>query len=318
MIYDSENGLDITNKDRKQDYNNKHLSLCGADCEYKGYDINTKKSECDCNYKLVLENISDMTQNKEKLIDKFTDIKSIFNLNVAKCYKELFTINGLMNNIGNYILLVMIFLNLICLISFLVKGYKLLIKTIYDLVEQKMNIVKIKNVETTKRLITRNRKKGKDKLIDKLSANIAQKTKINKYGKIKSINIEKNKKIKKIEINSNKLNNKYQKNKKIINTKIKFKKIKSKNINNSKHLNFKKSDNKDKKTINNYNSSLKLNDIIYKNEKTKLYKDNKKSSFNDYELENLTYKMALKLDKRTYCNYYTYLLGRSQLLLFAV
>ena len=135
-----------------------------------------------------------------------------------------------MNNIGNYILLVMIFLNLICLISFLVKGYKLLIKTIYGLVEQKMNIVKIKNVETTNRLITRNRKKDKDKLINKLSANIAQKTKINKYGKIKSINIKKNKKIKKIEINSNKLNNKYQKNKKIINTKIKFKKIKSKNI----------------------------------------------------------------------------------------
>ena len=162
-----------------------------------------------------------MTQNKEKLIDKFTDIKSIINLNIVKCYKELFTINGLKNNIGNYILLVMIFLNLICLISFLVKGYKLLIKTIYDLVEQKMNIVRIKNVETTKRLITRNRKKDKDKLIDKLSANIAQKTKINKYDKIKSTNIKKNKKIKKIEINSNKLNNKYQKNKKIINTKIK-------------------------------------------------------------------------------------------------
>jgi len=135
----SENDLDITNKDRKKDYNNKHLSLCEADCEYKGYDINTKKSECDCNYKLVLENISDMTQNKEKLIDKFTDIKSIINLNIVKCYKELFTINGLKNNIGNYILLVMIILNLICLISFLVKGYKLLIKSI--------NIIKIQKTK---------------------------------------------------------------------------------------------------------------------------------------------------------------------------
>ena len=302
----SENGLDITNKDRKQYYNDRHLSLCGADCEYQGYDIDTKKSECDCNHKLVLENISSIIQNKEKLIDKFTNIKGIFNLNIAKCYKELFTINGLINNIGSYILLVMIILNLICLISFLVKGYKLLIKTIHDLVEKKKNKVKIENVETSNKRTTG--RKNNDK--NKLSSNIAPKTKINKYNKG-----EKNRKIKKMENNSNK---KYKKDKKIIDIKIVLKKLKSKNIKNSKHFHFQKLINKDKKSFSNYNSSLKSIDFISKQEKVKLKlnKYNKKSSLNEFELENLSYKMALKLDKRTYCNYYTYLLGRGQLLLF--
>jgi len=307
----SENDLDITNKDRKQYYNNKHLSLCGTDCEFKGYDINTKKSECDCNYKLVLENISNIIQTKEKLIDKFTDIKSIFNLNIVKCYKELFTINGLINNIGSYILLVIIFLNIICLISFLLKGYKLLIKTIYNLVEQNKIKVKMENVETTSKWITGNKKRDKDKL----SANKTLKTKINKYDKIKSIKGEKNKKIE-INSNKNKLNNKYQKDRKIRNIKIKLKKIKRINMKNSNHFHFKKENNKEKKSIITYDSSLKLNDFIDKNKELKLYEDNKKSSLNEYELENLTYRIALSLDKQTYCNYYTYLLGRSQLLLF--
>ena len=227
----SENDLDITNKDRKKDYNNKHLSLCEADCEYKGYDINTKKSECDCNYKLVLENISDIVQHKEKLFDKFTDIKSIFNLNIVKCYKELFTIDGLKNNIGSYILLGMIFLNIICLILFLVKGYKLLIKSIHDIKIQK----------------------------------------------------------------------------------IKSKITKKKKMNNVQCFHSKKYHNKNRKQVSIYNSTFKMNP---KDEKIKPSNDIKKSSFNDYELENLTYKMALKLDKRTYCNYYIYLLGKSQLILF--
>ena len=61
------------------------------------------------------------------------------------------------------------------------------------------------------------------------------------------------------------------------------------------------------KQVSIYNSTFKKNP---KDKKIKLNKDSKKSSFNDYELENLTYKMALKLDKRTYifsiiiCNKY--------------
>ena len=76
-----------------------------------------------------------------------------------------------------------------------------------------------------------------------------------------------------------------------------YKKINNKSI----------SKNKNKKQINIYSSTFKLNP---KNEKKRLNKDTKQSkqfkqsSLNEFELENLTYKMALKLDKRTYCNYY--------------
>ena len=86
----SENSLDITIKDRKIDFNNNNLSLCESNCEYKGYNIETKRSECECKFKLVLSNISDIIDNKDKLIAHFKDIKSIMNLNVIKCFKNYF------------------------------------------------------------------------------------------------------------------------------------------------------------------------------------------------------------------------------------
>ena len=73
----------------------------------------------------------------------------------------------------------------------------------------------------------------------------------------------------------------------------------------------------DTKSINNnFNSTYKLKDLSEKKEKLKLNKRNKKASLSEYELEMLPYKQALKSDKRTFCSYYIYLLGRSQTLLF--
>ena len=342
----SENGLDFTNKDRKKVYNDKHLSLCEADCKYQGYDIDTKKSECDCNYKLVLENISDIIQHKDKIIDKFTNIKSTLNLNVAKCYKGLLSINNLMYNIGSYVLLVMIILNIICLILFLVKGYKFIINIIDDLAKPKINKVKFENVETTNKKTSKKKKKDKDKDKDKLSVNTTIATKANKYDTIRSTKSAKNRKnekdklsvntsiananksyrydtlkstksvkygkIKKTESNLNNFDTKSQKEVSNRNIKIKGNKIKS-----TKGSHVKKIYNMDTKSINNnFNSTYKLKDLSEKKEKLKLNKKNKKASLSEYELEMLPYKQALKSDKRTFCSYYFYLLGRSQTLLF--
>ena len=48
-----------------------------------------------------------------------------------KCYNILFSSKGLLFNIGSYILLAIIFLNIILLISFITKGYKNLLDKIY-------------------------------------------------------------------------------------------------------------------------------------------------------------------------------------------
>ena len=59
----------------------------------------------------------------------FIDIKSSMNIKLLKCSKDLFYIKGIKNNICNYINIIMILLNIICLILFTCKGYTRLKKT---------------------------------------------------------------------------------------------------------------------------------------------------------------------------------------------
>ena len=56
-------------------------------------------------------------------MSKFKDINNIMNIKLLKCYKELFTSKGLKNNIGSYIILFLIFINFICAILFIIKGF---------------------------------------------------------------------------------------------------------------------------------------------------------------------------------------------------
>lgn len=39
-------------KDRRNEYLNNNLSLGESNCEYEGYDINTKKAKCECVIKI--------------------------------------------------------------------------------------------------------------------------------------------------------------------------------------------------------------------------------------------------------------------------
>ena len=100
--------------------------------EINGYDSNSEKVKCKCNVKSQIS-------NSTIIYKSFTEIQSILNLDVVKCYRVLFTREGLINNIGNYVLLSIIFYYIISLIIFISKGYKNLSDKINEL------IIKIKN-----------------------------------------------------------------------------------------------------------------------------------------------------------------------------
>ena len=53
--YTSENGTDMTLSDRQNDFINQNLSLCEKNCDFIGYDNNTKYASCDCQIKNVCE-----------------------------------------------------------------------------------------------------------------------------------------------------------------------------------------------------------------------------------------------------------------------
>ena len=143
----SENGTDISLADRKNEFVNNNLTLCEEDCEFKGYDSNTKKASCSCEVKISLPLISEINIDKNKLYNSFSDIKNIANLDLMKCYDTLFSKKGLKKNYGFYILMVNILLFIICLIIFYAKEHKKFRKIIYRIIIYKKKNKEYKSIQ---------------------------------------------------------------------------------------------------------------------------------------------------------------------------
>ena len=62
----SEDGTDITLKDRKTDFINKNKTVCQEECVFTKYDKENMKVECECNAKESSSSIIYMNINKEK------------------------------------------------------------------------------------------------------------------------------------------------------------------------------------------------------------------------------------------------------------
>ena len=125
--YTTEQKTDITINDRRNEFNSKNMSLCESLCEFNGYDSNSEKVKCKCNVKSQISNSTIIYKN-------FTEIKFILNLDVVKCYRVLFTREGLINNFRSYVLLSILFYYIISLIIFISKGYKNLSDKINELI----------------------------------------------------------------------------------------------------------------------------------------------------------------------------------------
>ena len=113
------------------------MSLCEKNCEFFGYDFQTKKAICECNVQDRSPLLFNDIINKEKLLNNFVDIKSISNINVMKCYDLLLSKNSLTNNTGNYILLSIISMNVILSLFFYFKGYQKIMNKIKKIMELK-------------------------------------------------------------------------------------------------------------------------------------------------------------------------------------
>ena len=230
------------------------MSVCEKDCTFKDYSFDTKKVSCECFVKIKVPLISEIKVNKNKFINDISNISNIINFDIVKCYKTLFTKEGLIKNIGSYILLFIIKFNIIIILLFIIKGFK-----------------EIKNL-----------------------INYITKNKINKKNENKKQKDEPPKKTK---------------------VKVKKKKKKKKNINISENMS--------KFEIMNDNSDLKFkNNIKSKNNKnielTTLNDTNDINliKYNDNELNSLSYKNALIIDRRDYFNYYFSLLKTKHIILF--
>ena len=99
------------------------------------------------------------------MLDSFTNIKKIINFDVIKCYKLLFTKEGLISNIGSYILFGNIFIAFLIMLIFIFRGYGLFIGKMKNVlkIKEKSNNTNKKNILTNNLGFKRKNKINKKK-----------------------------------------------------------------------------------------------------------------------------------------------------------
>ena len=119
----SEDGTDITMKDRQKEFINKDRVLCQENCILSEYNYDTSIAKCSCQVKECAQSFADMSIDKDKLLNNFINIKNFINYKFLKCYKNLFNKKGILNNIGCYLLFIIIFFHIIAIFIFRFKQF---------------------------------------------------------------------------------------------------------------------------------------------------------------------------------------------------
>ena len=347
----SKNGTDITLHDRKNEFIDNNMTLCEEDCSLVEYNKTTEKVKCNCKIKINLPIIQKVKFDKNQLLEHFTDINRIMNIELLKCYKKVFIIKNLIKNYGFLFYSFMLLLYVICLLIFYLKSFSILTKEakkIVNDIESVSKQKKIKKVDLNKsidddksvksRAISVNtilnkghskskRKKDKNKnknikninLLDRVKTMPKRKKDKNNNKNIKSINL-----VDSVNTTLNKGHSMPKRKKDKNNNKNKI--IKSINLLDSENklLNINKIKKNKNMSRNKYkspnNTSKNNKKVTFNFEILKTNNDlNEQNNinYNDTELNLLKYEQALLYDKRTFCQYYFSLLKKGQLLIFS-
>ena len=168
----TENGTDILVNDRKNEYNQNNLAICEKDCIFKEYKNNLKRSICDCKIKPKQINISEIENKTDLLSYNFSEQDLPNTLSSMKCLNTLFSKNGILYNIGSYILIFIVFIFMFSGIFFCKSGYPLIESDINEILYEKKrekNVKEDKNnfntsIKIKKKKIKSNKKtKNKNK-----------------------------------------------------------------------------------------------------------------------------------------------------------
>ena len=153
--FSSKDGVDMTVKDKQEDFTENNKILCGEDCSYE-YDKENKRVECKCDAMINLPYISGLKVDKKKLY-QFMDIKKIGNFDVLKCFDLVLSWNGLKSNLGFYFFIPTIIMYIICIIIFYIYEFDIIKNHIKDLIFAKI-YMKYLDLKTRKKSEKKHRK----------------------------------------------------------------------------------------------------------------------------------------------------------------
>ena len=288
--YTSEDGTDILLSDRKEEFNDNNMSLCENKCDFIKYDSDTKKAICECGIKYEEYNLSDLDNKTDLLSINFTSDNSTSTISAMKCVDLLFSKEGLLTNIGNYIMLFIIILHAISVVIFYKCGYQIIANNIQEILKEKKKAKKSKS-KIKPRKSDKNNIYNLEKIPDKIKRKSSYKC---------SLRSEKSKiqKSKKKEANPTK---KYKRK----SSRIIIQQEKMNMSNNQKSIT--KLTLKETKIIPQY--SKKQKNFSFGKEKKKKEVELKDINsnilvFSDIELNYMDYNDALTFDKRNYQQYY--------------
>ena len=278
----SDNGADISLNDRKEQFIQNNKTLCQDNCNFSGYDNKNKKAKCSCSVEESSSTSALIVINTTKLYENFLDIKNIVNIKILKCYKVLFNKETIKKNIGFYFLISIFVSHFICIIIFYSKQLKMLKNQIKKIIISKYNLNLFKE------------KKNKIQTLKKTKKQIPR---------IKNKNYQQKNNKNYIEIKDNSRNNKIQK--------FKSKELTKNNSNNQNNINILFNKKTKRET-----TSSNLN-ILEGENRMFLEKSLKIIQYNDKELNELSYELALKYDRRTYFLFYLSLLKTKHPFIFS-
>ena len=158
----SEDGTDIIIKDRQTEFIDKDRIVCQENCDFSEYNYETFVAQCSCEVKESSQSFADMNINKAKIFDNFKNIKNFLNFNFLVCYKQLFNIKGIVNNIGCYIIFTIIFFHIIAIFVFSISQFSLLKYKIKIIAYEKRN-EKDKVYKTTNKIKYNRKNKNSNK-----------------------------------------------------------------------------------------------------------------------------------------------------------
>ena len=277
--YDSSSGTDILLSDRMDYIFNNADMQCQSNCKLSNFNIELQYLECDCstNDEIVFENKKNKKFKQKKFYIIFYDVLRYSNYEELKCYKLVLSVNVVTKNIGSIFVILCFIIYLICLIHYAVR--KLI--PLRNQLENKLKKLNSEYENVKEKFVAlfyppKKKRKSSVKLMDSNMSKL-------KFKKIQSKpqNITRNPKKSKdsIKIFSGSRN--------------------SKNI--IVNLNFNKTD------------KIPLNNKV---KQTDSEGDKRFQKLSDFELNELEYNEATKIDKRNLCQTYWAKLKRENLILF--
>ena len=281
--FDSPNGKDVPFQDRIHIYY-PNLTLCELGCVTQGVNFTTMESICQCKINDIMSN-EFISGNAivESALGEIADIISSSNLLVLTCYKDVFTIDYIMKGTGGFIVIGIFVIEIIFALIFLINDMKFIRNYLFNMTQYYVIYLTSKN-----EIFTRN---TRDFLtsIDKLKSSPPHK-------KVTSSTSEKSSTMFPKQVNSKE-----------------YLKISKKET--TKKLTRYKSSKKSMKNIL-FNSDKKGTNI--KNELTKAKKNCGNIDIEEYlkpDKDDMEYDDAIKLDKRSFCEYLNDSLKEKQIIM---